>query len=53
MVIPPRGRETVLTELHGGHPGVSRMKSLARELEWWPGMDVAIERMVKQCQKCQ
>ena len=53
VVIPPRGRETVLTELKGGHPGVSRMKSLARGLVWWPGMDVAFERMVKQCQKCQ
>jgi len=35
-VIPPQGRESVLTELHSGHPGISKMKSLARGLVWWP-----------------
>ena len=40
-------------ELHSGHPGVSRMKSLARDLVWWPGMDGSIETMVKQCVSCQ
>ena len=53
VVVPPPGRESVLIELHGGHPGVSRMKSLARTLVWWPGMDQAIEEMVKQCSDCQ
>ena len=32
MVVPLPGRESVLQELHGGHPGVSHMKSLARGL---------------------
>ena len=30
IVIPPQGREAVLLELHEGHPGITRMKSLAR-----------------------
>ena len=30
IVIPPPGREAVLQELHEGHPGITRMKSLAR-----------------------
>jgi hypothetical protein len=29
-VIPPPGGDTILQELHEGHPGVMRMKMLAR-----------------------
>ena len=53
IVIPPQARKGVLIELHGGHPGASRMKSLARSLVWWPGMDMEIESMVKRCHDCQ
>ena len=53
VVVPTPGRESILMELHGGHPGVSRMKSLARTLVWWPGMDQAIEEMVRRCSDCQ
>ena len=52
-MVPPLGQESVLIELHGGHPGTSRMKLLARGLVWWPGMDQEIENMVKQCSDCQ
>ena len=34
VVIPPQGRITVLQELHGGHCGITRMKSLARTVVW-------------------
>ena len=30
IVIPLPGRQAVLQELHEGHPGISKMKSLAR-----------------------
>ena len=30
VVIPRLGRDTVLQELHEGHPGMSKMKALAR-----------------------
>ena len=53
LVIPPTGRESLLVELHGGHPGVSRMKSPAHGLVWWPNLDVEIEKMVGQCSSCQ
>ena len=53
VVVPPPGRELVLVDLHGGHPGVSRMKALARSLVWWPGMDLEIEQMVRLCHECQ
>ena len=54
MIVPViPGRESVLIKLHEGHPGASRIKSLARSLVWWSGMDRAIENMVKQCVDCQ
>ena len=53
VVIPKPGQEVLLVELHGGHPGASRMKALARGLMWWPGMDKEIEEMVKCCSDCQ
>ena len=53
VVIPKAGREKVLDELHEGHPGVSRMKGLARGVVWWPGIDKAIEERVKSCYLCQ
>ena len=53
IVVPPQARKGVLIELHGGHPGASRMKRLARSLVWWPGMDMEIESMVRHCQDCQ
>ena len=40
-------------ELHAGHPGASRMKSIARSFVWWPGMDKELEEAVKQCNTCQ
>ena len=53
VVVPPQGRQSVLNELHSGHSGVSRTKSLARGLVWWPGLDNNIETIVKHCASCQ
>ena len=53
IVIPPPGRETVLQELHEGHPGITRMKSLARMYVWWPGISADIEKSVRLCRECQ
>ena len=53
VVVPPPGRNQALCELHGGHPGCSRMKSLARMFCWWQGMDAEIETLVQQCPECQ
>lgn len=32
--------------------GVSKIKSLARGLVWWPGIDKCIKTLVKQCSSC-
>ena len=39
VVIPPQYQEAVLQLLHEGHPGMSRMKSLAKLQVWWPSID--------------
>ena len=43
IVAPPAGKEKVLNELHNGHPGITRMKSIARRLVWWPDIDRGLE----------
>ena len=53
VLIPPQGRQKVIDELHSGHPGISRMKSLARSYVWWPRMDADLESKVKNCHQCQ
>lgn len=53
VVIPAKGHRQVLDILHESHPGISRMKALARSVVWWPGIDQDIEGRVKGCRNCQ
>ena len=53
VVIPERLQGTILHELHSNHPGISRMKSIARSYIWWPKIDKHIEELVKNCVDCQ
>ncbi|KFD51348.1 hypothetical protein M513_07753 [Trichuris suis] len=53
VVVPQSLRTTVLQLLHAGHPGIVRMKSLARSYVWWPRVDKDIERAVQTCSSCQ
>jgi len=32
-----------------GHPGIAKMKSLARRYVWWPNMGSSLEKRVKGC----
>lgn len=52
IVIPPKFRNSILKELHRGHPGKERMKSLARSHVYWPGIDVDIVNYVRNCHQC-
>jgi len=49
IFVPQAGRKSVMEQLHDGHPGSSRMKSLAENFVWWPQMDDDIEEIVKSC----
>lgn len=53
MVIPKPGRQAILAELHVGHPGMSKMKTLSRMDVWRPGMEKDIKESVKACNSCQ
>ncbi|XP_062704544.1 uncharacterized protein K02A2.6-like [Aedes albopictus] len=52
VYIPPKLRQRVLKELHTGHFGVSRMKSLARSYCWWGTVDRDIEDLSRDCCEC-
>ncbi|GFO47139.1 Pol polyprotein [Plakobranchus ocellatus] len=52
-VIPPQKlRSQMLETLHQGHLGMDKMKALARNYFWWPGLDKDIEAMSKSCSGC-
>ena len=46
-------REIILDELHEMHPGICRMKALARNYVWWPNIDKDIESKIHLCDSCQ
>uniref|UniRef100_A0A183C855 RNA-directed DNA polymerase n=1 Tax=Globodera pallida TaxID=36090 RepID=A0A183C855_GLOPA len=52
IIIPRSLQKYVLRMLHQGHPGIKRMKSLARIHVYWPMMDSEIESFVHKCSAC-
>ncbi|XP_046373937.2 uncharacterized protein K02A2.6-like [Haliotis rufescens] len=53
VIIPLKLRSVILSELHQSHPGITRMKGLARSYVWWPHLDADIETTVNSCDSCQ
>lgn len=53
VIVPHTQRAKLLSDLHTGHPGICRMKALARSYVWWPHWDSDIERTVQSCGACQ
>nr|CAD2182589.1 unnamed protein product [Meloidogyne enterolobii] len=53
MIIPKSLQSRILKTLHIAHPGIVRMKSIAKEHVYWPGIGREIERIVRQCEQCQ
>lgn len=53
VIIPYKYQDYVLKELHTSHPGMAKMKSLARMHVFWPDLDQQIEQVVSSCNACQ
>eukprot|EP00061_Rhincodon_typus_P011685 g36898.t1 len=53
MIVPSKDCHQILTEIHWGHLGVSKMKMLAESYDWWPGLDADIATSVGQCPEYQ
>ena len=53
VVVPESLRSRVIDELHDVHPGMSRMKALARSYVWWPNIDKDLEAAVRHCRTCE
>ena len=53
VMVPPQGRDEVMNILHDSHPGIVRMKAIARSHVWWPKMDQALKQRIKSCRTCQ
>lgn len=53
VFIPESLRSTVLSAFHENHPGICAMKTMARALIWYPGMDGDISDVVRRCHICQ
>nr|CAD2199249.1 unnamed protein product [Meloidogyne enterolobii] len=52
-IIPTKLRNAILKALHLAHPGVVKMKAIAKEHVYWPQINSDIERTIRQCQECQ
>nr|CAX83704.1 Gag-Pol polyprotein [Schistosoma japonicum] len=52
IVVPKTLRLKVLKQFHSGHPGINKMKPLARSYAYWPTMDQDIETRCRNCSLC-
>ena len=53
LIVPTKFIKNVLTYLHGGHPGYTKMELRARGQFYWHGMRNDIHQHVLNCQPCQ
>ena len=53
VIIAPKGRGQMLNELHEGHTGMSKTKSMAMSYIGCPNMDRDIESRIECCEICQ
>lgn len=52
VVIPLSLQSKILQQLHVAHPGIVRMKALARSYVYWPNIDKDITDFVHNCSRC-
>ena len=52
IVVPLAERDRLLTIMHQGHPGIVKMKKMAQQMYFWPGMTNSITQFVGACEPC-
>lgn len=52
IIIPKPLQTKILEEIHQGHLGVRKMKSLSRNYVYWPTLDNDLETMCRTCEPC-
>ena len=52
VIVPPSLQDQVLRLLHRSHLGKVKMKQLARNHCWWPGIDRDIDKLTRSCPTC-
>ena len=52
IVVPQSLRKQILSLAHEMHQGIVKTKQFLRTRFFWPGMDDATEKMIKNCQAC-
>lgn len=52
IVIPEGLKKQILSQLHSSHIGVMKMKSIARNHFYWPGINADIENLSNSCKDC-
>ena len=53
IIVPYTQQKEILSILHESHQGIVKMKQLAKDLIYWPGINGQIEDMVSKCGPCQ
>ena len=53
IVIPDVMCPSILQLAHEGHQCITKVKQHLRQRVWWPGMDLQVERYVRECLGCQ
>ena len=53
LVLPETLHHQAVVLGHEGHQGIVKTKALIREKVWFPGLDKAVDEMVKSCLACQ
>ena len=52
IIIPQKYRNEILNELHAGHLGIVKMKSISRSYVYWPNIDKQLEQKANSCSGC-
>ena len=52
LLIPASLHQRTLSDLHASHQGLTRTKSRARQIVFWPRMSRELEQVVRSCPEC-